>query len=360
MVLKFRFLILSLLFLFASEAFSLDSLRVEKVRGRQVVLHQVDQGETLYSLSKRYNSDLKEISKFNQIENNAIALGQILKIPLPKIKGKSDAKSAFTSDTQAVGLNTTKPDSLVSEGLNPSPITHTVQAKETLFAISRMYDLSVDEIKELNDLSDNTLALGQVLVVGSSDADSSVNIQTPHVDTPDQPEVVDDKMTEYLVQSGDMLETIARKFGVRPDSIVHWNKLSNTYLAIGQRLQIKGEIDSLAQMVEVKVEETGYSQRRKIIDSSGFTKVLEEGIAKKIEDVIETDKYLAMHRTLRVGTMVEIRNLMNNKKIFVRIVGKLPETGLNEDTLIRLTPVCFKKLGVIDPKTRVEISYYED
>ena len=95
-------------------------------------------------------------------------------------------------------------------------------------------------------------------------------------------------------------------------------------------------------------------------DQSGFSKIIEEGSARKIEDVVETQKYLALHRSLPIGSMIEVRNLMNNQKIFVRVVGKLPETGLNKNVLVRLTPICFERLGVIDPMTRVELSYYED
>ena len=74
---------------------------------------------------------------------------------------------------------------------------------------------------------------------------------------------------------------------------------------------------------------------------------------------MQSDKALALHRTQPIGAMLEVRNLMNNKKILVKVVGKLPETGLNKNTLIRLTRVSFKRLGVIDPKARVEVSYYE-
>ena len=88
--------------------------------------------------------------------------------------------------------------------------------------------------------------------------------------------------------------------------------------------------------------------------------MIEEGTARKIEDVVDTKKYLALHRTLPIGSMIEVRNLMNNQKIFVKVVGKLPETGLNKNVLVRLSPICFERLGVIDPMTRVEVSYFID
>ncbi|MFY0601528.1 MAG: LysM peptidoglycan-binding domain-containing protein [Cyclobacteriaceae bacterium] len=315
---------------------------MEERDGRQVVVHKVEKGETLYSLSRRYQASVEEIIAYNKIENNTLSLDQILFIP------------TALKTSEPIGIPQVEKE-LDTAQVEDSVRTHVVQAKETLYRISKMYDVSMKELKSLNGLTGNALSLGQVLKLPTTKA-----VPEKQKDEEVKETVLPGGFKEYLVQSGDMLETIAKKYSVRPDSIIIWNQLSNTYLAIGQRLLIKGEIDSLLQMQKPKVEETGYSQKSKVVDASGFNKVIEEGIVKQIENVIETDKYLAMHRTLKIGTMVEVRNLMNNKRIFVRVVGKLPSTGLNENTLIRLTPICFERLGVIDPKARVEISYYED
>ncbi|MEO9475809.1 MAG: LysM peptidoglycan-binding domain-containing protein [Cyclobacteriaceae bacterium] len=357
MGLRYSILVVILMaFLATPSRAAYDSLRTEKHKGQMVVVHLVEQSETLYSLSRRYGSAVREIVKFNKIEGNTISLGQELLIPIGKIKSKKSKSGAVSVN----GDPETEAE-VYSLPQDSAQKTHIVKSKETLFAISRMYGLTVDELKQLNGLESNSLNLGQVLNVSTTGGETVVSI--PEEEEEEEVEIeksVAPGFNEYLVQSGDMLETIARKFNVRPDSIVIWNQLSNTYLAIGQRLVIKGEVDSLVQMTQPEIEETGYSQKSKMIDASGFAKVLEEGVAKKIENVVETDKYLAMHRTLKVGSMIEVRNLMNNKKVFVRVVGRLPNTGLNQNTLIRLTPICFSKLGVIDPTARVEISYYEE
>jgi len=54
---------------------------------------------------------------------------------------------------------------------------------------------------------------------------------------------------------------------------------------------------------------------------------------------------------------VVVRNEMNNQVVFVRIVGKLPDTGINEKVIIRMSSAAIKQLRAIDPKFRVEISY---
>ena len=80
----------------------------------------------------------------------------------------------------------------------------------------------------------------------------------------------------------------------------------------------------------------------------------------QIENMDDTDKYLALHKDLPIGSLIEVRNLMNNKKVYVRVVGQLPQTGLNENVIVRLTSRSFKQLGILDARARVEIVYYED
>lgn len=348
-----------------------DSLRTEKDGDRYFVIHRVEKGETLYSLSKRYNAHLNEIVRANDVMNNSISLGQELRIPI-------EGKPAIPKNTGAV------------------KDYHTVVTGETLYAISRKYGVSVGQLRSWNNLPSNEIAIGQSLVVKSSTGIEEVEKppveeelpreeeqpeeNEPPVEEEEKPAIAENtgKVVEkeenkelkkegipdgfqvYYVQSGEMIGGIARKFNVRPDSIVIWNDLSNTYLSIGQKLLIRGEIDKELQKKASDEKTTAYGTIRKTTDQSGFTKIYEEGIASKIDSSVETGKYLALHRSLPIGTLVEVRNLMNNQKVFVRVVGKLPETGLNKNVLVRLTPVCFERLGVIDPKTRVEVSYYED
>ncbi|WP_258104908.1 LysM peptidoglycan-binding domain-containing protein [Marinoscillum sp. MHG1-6] len=345
MELRYSFSLVVLLATFFTSLYGYDSLRMENRNGEQVIIHQVDQGETLYALSKRYGAVLSAIVSANNIENNNISLGQLLVIPTGRLaseKSNTEVKPAKSSSTK----------------------THIVKSKETLYSISKMYGVSVSDLKSWNKLKGNSLDIGQELLVekgGSKNISPNTKTEKEEKETTSiAAKESKPGFTEYYVQTGDRLETIAKKYDVHPDSIIIWNELPNTYLAIGQMLLIRGNLDKKAQSIPEMVETTNYGKKRRVEDVSGFVKIYEEGVAKSIEGVIDTDKYLAMHRTLKVGTMVEVRNLMNNKKIFVRIVGKLPDTGLNENTLIRLTPICFERLGVIDPQTRVEISYYEE
>lgn len=355
MPLNYRFIgfVFALSTSFLAQSNVLDSLRAEEQGGRYYVIHKVEKGETLYSLTRRYGANLLEVKEANAIEANSIDLGQELRIPVEKPVDRASPEVVGSSSN------------------------HVVKTGETLFAISRMYGVEVQQLKEWNQLSSNEISIGQMLKVGNKSlvtpSENPVGSEVVKDDrakaekknkkedkrTPEKP-AVPSGFSEYYVQSGDLLESIAGKFRVRPDSIVIWNKLPNTYLTIGQKLLIKGKPNAEELRKKPNSEKLPYGTRTKYTDQSGFVKILEEGTARKIEDVVETQKYLALHRSLKIGTMIEIRNLMNNQKIFARVVGRLPETGLNKNVLVRLTPICFERLGVIDPLTRVEVSYYED
>ena len=337
-----------LFFLSFIQVFSLDSLRIEKVQDKVVVIHEVEKGETLYALSKRYGAQINEVIAFNQISDNTISLGQVLKIPLVPVSGSG---------------NKSKPETI-----------HVVETGETLFSISQKYGLRVYQLKEMNNLNSNDISIGQELVIKKlapeaieedpkaivfssypTKKDSAVEVAKVVVDEP----IIDESdFIAYQVQSGDDLSSIATQYGVRVDSLKYWNKLSSDRLDIGQELKLKQKVDVVLDAP--KIVKTPYGIKKRMVDQSGFVRIIEEGIAQKIEDVIPTDKYLCLHRNQPVGSLVEVRNLMNNQKVFVKVVARLPDTGLNENVLIRLTPVAFKRLGIIDPKARVEISYYEE
>ena len=87
---------------------------------------------------------------------------------------------------------------------------------DSLYSIAQKFGTTVDELKSLNNLSSNTLSIGQVLVLPSTSP--SVNY--------------------YTVQRGDSLYSIAKKFGTTVDKLKTANNLVNNLISIGQELII--------------------------------------------------------------------------------------------------------------------------
>ena len=108
---------------------------------------------------------------------------------------------------------------------------HTVQSGDTLWGISRRYQISVDEIKRINNMADASLSLGQRL---------QVSIDSPSYGGGNTAAATSPTGTIYTVQAGDSLWRIAAKFNVSPDEIKTLNNLSSNALSIGQQLKVSG------------------------------------------------------------------------------------------------------------------------
>lgn len=148
----------------------------------------VKSGDTLWSIARNNGLTVDELKKLNNLSSNALSIGQVLKI--------KDTISAP----------------------NVSADTYTVKNRDTLYGIARMYGLSVDELKRLNNLTSNTLSIGQVLKVSGSTIPSGGNY--------------------YIVKSGDSLYKIANMYDTTVDELKRLNNLSSNLLSIGQRLII--------------------------------------------------------------------------------------------------------------------------
>jgi LysM repeat protein len=115
------------------------------IEGKKYIYHIVKEGQTIYYLSKSYNIDEKEILKANpELQNNGLQLGQVVKIPK---------------------------NGEVSENVKKSPqktsyLNHKIEAKETLYSLSKLYKVSIDDLLIANpSLKTDGLKVGETLLV---------------------------------------------------------------------------------------------------------------------------------------------------------------------------------------------------
>lgn len=169
----------------------------------------VKSGDTLWSIARNNGLTVDELKRLNNLTSNSLSIGQVLK------------------------LKETTP--------TPSGDTYTVKSGDTLYGIANLYGLTVDELKRLNNLTSNTLSIGQVLKISGST-------------TPSENEEY------YVVKSGDSLYKIANRFGTTVDELKRLNNLSSNLLSIGQRLRIPSTENY--QTYTVKSGDTLYSIAR--------------------------------------------------------------------------------------------------
>ena len=336
-----------------------DSIGTETVNGKVFVIHSVGEKETLYGISRRYGASIENILQYNPTADAGLEIGQILKIPY----------TAKTVARTAAGT------------------THTVAAKETMFSISKMYGITVDELKQWNNLSDNTLSIGQQLVVKKGGAAPSSSQPTPSAATTSS-----SKKGVHIVASKETMFSISRQYGITVQQLQSWNNLAGNELSIGQELLVAPPSAEVAKQNTSTTQNTPTTpsaqstpppvvaepKKDDAVQTSTQTKpapkeqtirisesvknsdeVLQTGLAELIEGTSGNRKYLALHRSAPVGTIMKIRNEMNNREVFVRVMGKLPDTALNDKLVIKISKSAYDRLGAIDPRFRVEVTYYK-
>jgi len=112
---------------------------------------------------------------------------------------------------------------------------YTVVKGDTLFGISRKFNMTVDDLKSLNGLVSNNLNIGQALKVRTSGPAT-----TPVPSTPSTPSSAGGSAQQYKVVSGDTLFGISKKFGMTVDELKLLNGLTSNNLSVGQVLRVRG------------------------------------------------------------------------------------------------------------------------
>lgn len=313
-----------------------DSVGIETINGKTFIIHKVGERETLYAISRRYNVTIAQILDVNPSADAGLEIDQILKVPyIPRPK-------------QVAGGT-----------------THKVAEKETLYSISKQYNVTIEEIKEWNSLTENALTVGQLLSI------RKVNTVTPTFSIPQVVEYQSQR-TVHTVAAKETLYSIARQYAISVQQLKEWNALTSEELKIGQNLFVAqpiygSEVQVVKQPESIPQNQTQVvvlpQEEQQVITISESVKdkdeVKESGLAELIEGTEGNRKYLALHRTAEVGTILKVRNEMNNREVFVRVVGKLPDTAYTNKLVIKISKSAYDRLGAIDPRFRVEVTYYK-
>lgn len=192
-----------------------------KAQAQQFKTHAVQQGETLESVARLYQIDTKDLLKYNKElqADRPLRPNTILVIPIP------EKETEIYQRPLEVSRNSTQQQ-------EPTGFqTHRVRKKETLFSISRRYEIPEELIKRYNpELYSRTLQRGMVLRIPRYPAGSEPGVAE------EGPELI-----SYEVQPKETRWSIAHKFNITVDSLVKLNPElpSNTsYLAAGQELRL--------------------------------------------------------------------------------------------------------------------------
>ena len=290
-----------------------DSIGQEMRGGQRFVKHRVGPGETLTALTRRYKITLAQLNAANPQIKNGLGIGQIVYVPRPPATGKAAAAALAKNPT-------------ASAAPGPVPARYTVRKGETLFGIANRYQLSPEELIKLNKLpAAGTVRIGQQLLLAATE-EASAPAKTAAAVRPAETEAVPAGKTP-VAPAPDKPAQVATVTPEKP----------------ADREEKKDDREEKPERTPTRAGEL-------------LGRVVESGLGAPIENSV-TEKYLALHKTAPVGTIMQVKNAMNGLYVYVRVIGKLPNTGENNNILVRISPRAVQKLGTTDSRFRVETNY---
>lgn len=289
-----------------------DSIRIKWMDGKKFILHKIEPKENWSSLSKKYNISVDDLKSANQgVED--LKIGQILNVPVILPPAPSKETSVTT--------NPTKETPVVKENPQPSssgrtPVMYTVKQGETLYSIAKRFEQKVEDIKTINNLTSDGLHEGQKLIVRYVSNNNAGTVET----------------------------------GVQPAKEI---KTPKENIPVSKPAPANQSVNQIEEKTTRSV-----SPVKKANGGKTLMQVTETGVASWIQDgQINQDKYYGLHRTAPIGTIVKVTNRMNNQFVYVKIVGVLPDTGDNDNVIIKVSQAVSSKINALDAHYQVEISY---
>ena len=215
-----------------------DNFPVKKINGTDYYVYTVQQGEGLYSISKRFGVSQAEINNLNPQIHEGLKAGQEIVIPV----NEKNIKNTITSSQSP------KSDKEKSVSKKETEIVkHVVLKKQTLFAISRIYNISIDDIKKYNPEVENGLKEGMILSIPIDDTTKAETEKINKQSATNEKEIkqyynrkTKDTIVyiEHIVKEKETLYSISKLYNTEIQSIIDLNPKSDDKLKVGAKLKI--------------------------------------------------------------------------------------------------------------------------
>jgi LysM repeat protein len=214
-IIKYVFVLLLIAGLYSGvDAQLLKENEIVVIQGQKFVIHQVRTGETLYSISKQYETDSQTLTEHNPKVNEGLKVGEMLRIPYKE------------------GVNWQQP-SIQPKGDPVSFETYTISSRtETPYFIAREYGITVEDIYAYNP-EISRFKKGTRIRIPIWDDSESKRSTAGQVDEV----LLNRNLVTHEVQPGETLKSIARRYRISEDDILFYNPGARE-LAAGVFIQI--------------------------------------------------------------------------------------------------------------------------
>jgi membrane-bound lytic murein transglycosylase D len=193
----------------------------ESIISNASAFYVVQKGDNLGSIAKKYDVTIAEIQEWNHLSNDNVQLGASLQV----VKKESDRKEELVSAPER------------------KDIEYVVLQGDNLGNIAKKFGASLSDLKQWNNLQDNTIGIGATLIVAKDEIVINTNKATvnsfkkkTNITDSSKKEAID-----YYVKKGDSLYSISKKYpGVTISDLKKWNGIRNEELKPGMKLKING------------------------------------------------------------------------------------------------------------------------
>lgn len=198
--------------------------------GSVAVSYKVKNDDSLLGIADLFNSRVSDIRNWNNIPyTSSIKVGQTLTIHVPEEMKDYYASLDRTTETKSNSdLVTSKNTTTKKTGL----VYHKIRRGETLGLIAAKYGVSVNQLRDWNNISGNKIMSGRNLRIYPDGGQNYVNVNES------KNTVTKNNVFKYKVKRGDSIGEIADKFGVSSNQIKKWNNLSSNKILAGKTLKI--------------------------------------------------------------------------------------------------------------------------
>lgn len=282
--------------------------------------YEVRQGETLYSISKKLGVSITELRQWNNISNNEIQIGQ--QLVYYKRETEADNPQQLTAEQPS--------QPLIHRETPPENTFYIVKSGDNLYSIARGHNMTLNQLKELNNLSGDLISVGQQLVVRApASAPPSVSSFTD-ASTPQG------RFSLYKVQQGENLNSVLQKFRMEEGEFRELNPRVNIQnLIAGQEITVL--------LPPSREFENPYLQKANLEDLGNVAAIVydatEAGRTTTNGELYNPEALTGAHSNIELGRVIFVENPATGKGVYVRINDRITGQG------IKLSQRVYQSLG---------------
>ncbi|MBC8046605.1 MAG: LysM peptidoglycan-binding domain-containing protein [Fimbriimonadaceae bacterium] len=233
-------------------------------------------------------------------------------------------------------------------------IIYKISGGETAYAVSRKYGIPFSSIAAANpDVDMNGIKAGQDILVPAKHHTSVSHTETSEVKKETKQEIKKAELPiNDVVIDDDKSKAVSEEINTEEVSGIN---VETT--ATNSPVDIQSS--TLPKTDKNKPFSTTFAEYPY---NSTLVSASDKGVATWIDGSndlsITNERYYALHNSAPIGSVIKIRNLMNNRTIYAKVIGTLSAGEVNEKVTVKLSAGAAEKLNVLDNRFVVETTYF--